>query len=111
MAICASLMVNYTFRVSMEKIVAEAAHQFILLSDGMGFDLHFIRFFYWTLLPDSDSAQDNTAYVSDLCLLALIIIPMYVMAFDFLLSPINYFYDGRLNALCVPLAFLPMFLF
>ena len=44
-------------------------------------------------------------------MLAIIIIPMYVKAFDFLLSPINYFYDGRLNALCVPLSFLPIFWF
>ena len=45
-----SIMLNYSYRVSVEAVVESAAHWVILISDAIGIDMHFIRFLYWSLL-------------------------------------------------------------
>ena len=48
-----SFMLNYVYRVTMENLVAEAAHSLILAADSVGLDFHFMRFLYWALLPEA----------------------------------------------------------
>ena len=92
-----SLMLNYFYRVGIASIFEKIAHWIIFISDSLGIEIHFIRFLYWTLL---DPKQGENEYVkleslkTDLLLLCMLII-LYLMAFHFLLSPIEKFYNGN----------------
>ncbi len=95
--IMSSLMLNYFYRVGISSIFEKIAHWIIFISDSLGIEIHFIRFLYWTLL---DPNQGENEYVkfetvkTDLMLLCLLTL-LYIMAFHFLLSPIDNFYNGN----------------
>lgn len=106
LSIMASICLNFLYRVTMENTIADAAHTLITASDSIGLDLHFVRFLYWTLLPQ-DGVNHNPIFFSDVISLALLAV-LYWKAFSFLLSPINSLYDGRVNSIIAPLSLLPM---
>jgi len=84
------------------------------MTDKLGFDLHFVRFLYWTLLDQSskpvDIQKDHQSVLWDLMLMFLILI-MYALAMHFLLAPIDQFYDSRWQSLLAPLSLIPIFSF
>lgn len=93
--IMTSFVLNYLYRVALASLVETVAHWIITVSDAIGFELHFIRFLYWTLIDqDADPMQPQSEMAVDLCLLLLMFF-MYGLAMHFLLSPLEVYYTGN----------------
>lgn len=86
----------------------------ILFTDSIGFDMHFIRFMYWTLLDPTNKPVDLDNNLNevlfDLGLVCLILV-LYIMAAHFMLAPLDTFYDARYQAMVAPISLIPIFYF
>jgi hypothetical protein len=68
------------------------AHQLIKLSDQIGFDVHFIRFLYWTVLDSEEpEKQQPHEMITDFGLCIFMIL-MYALAMHFMLWPVDSYY-------------------
>lgn len=45
------------------------------------------------------------------CLLLCLLVPLYIMAFHFILSPLDEYYGGTWQSMCAPLSLIPIFCF
>lgn len=73
----------------MASFVQSVAHEIILISDWIGFEVHFIRFLYWTMFDSTYDNEIQTVFTTDILLIAFILIPLYLLAMHFLLHPID----------------------
>ena len=58
--IFASVLANFMYQVFLKETVGAAALLTIKITDALGFEVHFIRFLYWTLFdPQTQPAGSN----------------------------------------------------
>lgn len=120
-SIFASLFLNYVYSTWLQVMLGIVAIDLVEFADGLGMEIHFMRFLWWALFKQDTMSHrdkmyawnnrliDNLTY--DFPCLAFIILPMFCMALHFYTANSKEFYNCKYQALVAPLAFIPLFLF
>ena len=106
----ASLWVNLIYRILITSVLASSGMFVIRLFDGLGFEIHFMRFAYWTLIDSVNNTFIVYSLGWDVHLLC-VIIPLQLAALKFLCNSPDVSYDSRINAFAAPLAVFSFFYF
>ena len=98
-----SLAFNFFYSLFLQELIIDISNSVIKLTDTLGIDMHFIRFFHLALFDSRAPTQVlDTQSLKDTALIIFGIVPLFIIGLRFWTAPAYLKYTRKMNGYLVP---------
>lgn len=94
----------------LQEILTDLCEFFIRFCDRFSIEVHFLRYLYLAIFDARPKTLITNEVIIDCCLLAFIVIPMFIISLRFWTAPVYLNYNLKMNSFATPFALIVCFM-